>query len=117
LNHGSSISVATRGGVLDELVTQGIASLWTKELVSVIRVSQDGLRGASSAGVRQFFQREERLQKLLGESEAARGELRRRQLENPESSAGLSIKQRAARRRAAKEKHNDWSRRSRSCRS
>jgi transposase len=90
------------GAALDELFTQVIASLVDQELVSVSRVSQDGVRVRVSAGAGSF-RREERLQKLLAESKQHVEELRR-QLENPESSAGLSTKQRAARRRAAKEK-------------
>src|SRR5271157_74619 len=91
-----------RGAALDELFTQVIASLVDKELVSVSRVSQDGVRVRVSAGAGSF-RREERLQKLLAESQQHVEELRR-QLENPESSAALSSRQRAARRRAAKEK-------------
>jgi Transposase domain (DUF772)/Transposase DDE domain len=90
------------GAALDELFTQVIASLVDKEVVSVSRVSQDGVRVRVSAGAGSF-RREERLQKLLAEAQRHVAELRR-QLENPESSAGLSAKQRAARRRAAKEK-------------
>lgn len=87
---------------LDELFTQVIASLVDKGLVSVSRVSQDGVRVRVSAGAGSF-RREERLQKLLTESKQHVEELRR-QLENPETSAALSAKQRAARQRAAKEK-------------
>jgi transposase len=87
---------------LDELFTQVIASLVDKELVSVSRVSQDGVRVRVSAGA-SSFRREERLQKLLAESKQHVEELRR-QLESPESSAALSARQRAARQRAAKEK-------------
>jgi transposase len=90
------------GGALDELFTQVIASLVDQEVVSVSRVSQDGVRVRVSAGAGSF-RREERLQKLLAESKQHVEEIRR-QLENPESSGGLSTKQRAARRRAAKEK-------------
>jgi len=90
------------GAALDELFTRVIASLVDKELVSVSRVSQDGVRVRVSAGAGSF-RREERLQKLLAESKQHVEELRR-QLENPESSAALSSRQRAARRRAAKEK-------------
>jgi transposase len=90
------------GAALDELFTQVIASLVDKELVSVTRISQDGVRVRVSAGAGSF-RREERLQKLLAESQQHVAELRR-QLENPEYSAGLSSKQRAARQRAAKEK-------------
>ena len=49
---------------LDELFTQVLASLVDKELVSVSRVSQDGVRVRVSAGA-SSFRREERLQKLL----------------------------------------------------
>src|SRR5450759_2982594 len=82
------------GAALDELFTQVIASLVDKELVSVSRVSQDGVRVRVSAGAGSF-RREERLQKLLRESKQHVEELRR-QLENPEYSAALSAKQRAA---------------------
>jgi transposase len=90
------------GAALDELFTQVIASLVDKELVSVSRMSQDGVRVRVSAGA-SSFRREERLQKLLAESKQHVEELRR-QLESPEYSAALSAKQRAARQRAAKEK-------------
>ena len=90
------------GAALDELFTQVIASLVDKELVSVSRVSQDGVRVRVSAGAGSF-RREERLQKLLAESKQHVEELRR-QLECPEYSAALSAQQRAVRRRAAEEK-------------
>jgi transposase len=90
------------GAALDELFTQVIASLVDKELVSVSRVSQDGVRVRVSAGAGSF-RREERLRKLLAESKRHVEELRW-QLENPEYSGGLSTKQRAARERAAQEK-------------
>src|SRR5580692_9830556 len=87
---------------LDALFTQVLVTLVDKKLVQVSRISQDGVRVRVSAGAGSF-RREERLQKLLAESKQHVEELRR-QLENPESSAGLSSRQRAARRRAAKEK-------------
>jgi hypothetical protein len=90
------------GSALDDWFTQVIASLVDKGLVSVSRVSQDGVRVRVSAGA-DSFRREERLQKLLEESKQHVEELRR-QLENPEIAAGLSTQQRAARRRAAAEK-------------
>ena len=90
------------GAALDELFTQVIASLVDKRLVSVSRVSQDGVRVRVSAGA-DSFRREERLQKLLAQAKQHVEELRR-QMENPESSAVLSAKQGAARRRAAEEK-------------
>jgi transposase len=90
------------GAALDELFTQVIASLVDKELVSVSRVSQDGVRVRVSAGAGSF-RREERLRKLLAESKQHVEELRR-QMENPEYSAALSARQRAARQRAAQGK-------------
>ena len=90
------------GAALDELFTQVIASLVDKELVSVSRVSQDGVRVRVSAGAGSF-RREERLQKLLEDARRHVEELRR-QLECPEQAAGLSARQKAARRRAAQEK-------------
>lgn len=85
------------GAALDELFTQVIASLVDQGVVSVSRVSQDGVRVRVSAGAGSF-RREERLEKLLAESKQHVEELRR-QLENPEMSAGLT-----ARRRAVEEK-------------
>jgi transposase len=90
------------GAALDELFTQVIASLVDKELVRVSRVSQDGVRVRVSAGAGSF-RREKRLRKLLRATRRHVEELRR-QLEDPEYSAGLSAKQAAARRRAAEEK-------------
>lgn len=90
------------GAALDELFTQVIASLVDKDLVSVSRVSQDGVRVRVSAGAGSF-RREERLRKLLAESKQHVEELRR-QLENPEYSAALTARQKAARGRAAREK-------------
>ncbi len=90
------------GAGLDERFTQLIASLVDKGLVSVSRVSQDGVRVRVSAGA-DSFRREERLHQLLAESKQHVEELRR-QLENPEVSAGLWGKQKAARRRAATER-------------
>src|ERR1700722_3778492 len=78
---------------LDELFTQVIASLVDKELVSVSRVSQDGVRVRVSAGA-SSFRREERLQKLLAESKQHVEELGQ-QLESPESSAALSARWKA----------------------
>ena len=91
-----------RGDALDALFTQVIASLVDKGVVKVSRVSQDGVRVRVSAGASSFH-REERLQKLLEQAKQHVSELRK-QLESPAYSAGLSQRQRAARRRAAKEK-------------
>jgi len=90
------------GAALDGLFTQVIAALVDQEVVQVSRVSQDGVRVRVSAGA-SSFRREERLQKLLEEAQRHVEELQQ-QLESPAQAAGLSARQKAARRRAAKEK-------------
>lgn len=90
------------GAALDGLFTQVIAALVDKEVVQVSRVSQDGMRVRVSAGA-SSFRREERLQKLLAEAQRHVEELHQ-QLESPALAAGLSARQKAARRRAAQEK-------------
>src|SRR6202044_4026096 len=84
---------------LDELFTQVIASLVDKELVSVSRVSQDGVRVRVSAGGASF-RREERLRKLLAESQKHVEELRR-QVEEPEQLSAAAARKKRAQRRAA----------------
>lgn len=90
------------GDALDELFTQVIASLVDKGLVSVSRISQDGVRVRVSAGASSFH-REERLQELLQKAKEHVGELRR-QLESAAQSGGLTTRQKAARQRAARER-------------
>jgi transposase len=87
---------------LDELFTQVIAALVEQGLVSVSRVSQDGVRVRVSAGAGSF-RREERLQKLLTATEQHVVELRR-QLETPAEFAAVTARQAAARKRALEEK-------------
>jgi transposase len=90
------------GAALDQLFTQVIATLVDQGLVKVSRVSQDGVRVRVSAGAGSF-RREERLRKLLAESQEHVEELRR-QVEAPEQLAGMAARQAAAQRRAAEEK-------------
>ena len=90
------------GEALDQLFTQVIASLVDKELVTVSRVSQDGVRVRVSAGAGSF-RREERLRQLLAESQKHVEELRR-QVEEPEKLAAEAVKKKAAQRRVAEEK-------------
>lgn len=90
------------GDALDGLFTQVIACLVDKGLVKVSRVSQDGVRVRVSAGASSFH-REERLHQLLEQTKQHVSELRK-QLESPAYSAGLTQRQRAARKRAAEEK-------------
>jgi transposase len=90
------------GDALDELFTRMIAMLVEKKLVKVYRISQDGTRVRACAGA-SSFRREKRLQRQLEEAQQHVRELRA-QLDDPEKSAGLSAKQKAARLRAARER-------------
>ena len=92
------------GDALDALFTQVIASLVDRDVVSVSRVSQDGVWVRVSAGAGSF-RREPRLQELLEKAQQHVQELRR-QVESPAYSAALSAQQVAARRRVAEEKQN-----------
>lgn len=87
---------------LDELFTQVLGLLVSKGLVKVSRISQDGTRVRACAGA-SSFRRGERLQKLLDECRAHVSELRSL-LDDPEKSAGLSAKKKAARTRAARDR-------------
>lgn len=87
---------------LDRLLTQVIASLVDKELVSVSRVSQDGVRVRVSAGAASF-RREERLHELLAESRKHVEELKR-QVEEPEKLAATAVRKRAVQRRVAEDR-------------
>lgn len=87
---------------LDDLLTQVIASLVEKELVGVHRISQDGTRVRACCGGASF-RRKDRLGLLLAQARAHVTELKGL-LEDPERSAGLSAKRRAAMERAARER-------------
>src|SRR5206468_3865915 len=60
---------------LDELLTQVIASLVEKDLVSVHRISQDGTRVRACAGA-SSFRRKERLGRLLEQARTHVAELK-----------------------------------------
>src|SRR5580692_4650861 len=90
------------GEALDQLFTQVIATLVDQELVTASRMSQDGVRVRVSAGAGSF-RREERLQKLLAESQTHVEQVRR-QVEEPEKLSGEAVKKRAAQLRAAEER-------------
>lgn len=87
---------------LDALFTQVLASLVDKNLVSVSRVSQDGVRVRVSAGAGSFH-RAERLRRLLAETQQHVEELKR-QVEEPEKLAAAAVKKKAAQRRAAEDR-------------
>jgi transposase len=90
------------GEALDELFTQVIVSLVDQKLVTVHRISQDGTRVRACAGS-SSFRRKGRLGTLLEQARAHVKELRAL-LDDPEQSAGLSAKKRAAMERAARER-------------
>jgi len=90
------------GEAVDQLLTQLIVTLVDKELVTVSRISQDGVRVRVSAGA-SSFRREKRLQLLLEESRKHVEELRR-QVEEPEKLAAAAVRQKAAQRRAAEDR-------------
>ena len=90
------------GAALDALFTRVIATLVDKGLVKVFRISQDGTRVRACAGA-SSYRREQRLHKLLEDARAHVEELKK-QLDDPAASAGLSARQKAARRRAARER-------------
>jgi transposase len=103
LNYHTISDFRTDHGVaLDELFTQVLAVLVDKDLVKVHRISQDGTRVRACAGAA-GFRGEQRLNKLLDEARAHVEELAKL-LDDPAESAKLSAKQKAARRRAAREK-------------
>lgn len=90
------------GEALDQLFTQVITSLVDQELVSVSRVSQDGVRVRVSAGAGSF-RREERLRRLLAESQKHVEELRR-EVEEPETMSAAAAKKKKGERRVVQEK-------------
>jgi transposase len=90
------------GAALDDLLTQVIAALVERKLVDVHRISQDGLRVRACAGA-SSFRRKDRLNLLLQQARAHVAELKGL-LEDPERSAGLSARKRAAMERAARER-------------
>jgi transposase len=90
------------GDALDQLFTPVIASLVGQDLVTVHRISQDGTRVRACAGSN-TFRRQARLGELLEQARTHVAELRAL-LDDPERSAGLSAKRRAAMERAARER-------------
>ena len=89
---------------LDELFTQLLAALVERDLVKVRRISQDGTRVRAAAGS-SSFRRGQRLEQLLEQAKTHMSELRTL-LDDPEKSAGLSAKKKAARLRAAKDRQD-----------
>ena len=84
----------------DELLTQIVGSLMAENLVTIHRVAQDGMRVRANAGS-SSFRRRLRLQQCL---EEARQQIEALKQQADESSAELTQRQQAARRRAAAER-------------
>jgi transposase len=101
-HHTLSDFRVAHGPALDALFTRILATLVDKKLVKVYRISQDGTRVRACAGA-SSYRREERLEKLLEEARQHVEDLKKL-LEDPEKSAGVSAKQKAARTRAARER-------------
>ena len=88
-----------RADALDALFTRSIAALVEQGLVTVRRISQDGTRVRACAGA-SSFRRGRTLAELLEEAGRQVADTRAL-LEDPARSAGLSVRRKAARRRAA----------------
>ncbi len=86
---------------LDDLLTQVLAMLMAKEVVTVQRISQDGTRVRAGAGA-SSFRREQKLEEHL-EAAQAHVEALKRQADDPATSAsGRAARERAAREREAR---------------
>jgi transposase len=86
--------------VLDDLLTQSVATLMSAGVVDLNRVAQDGVRVRASAGAASF-RREKSLKKCLEEAGEQVQQLKRELEEDP---AATSRRQLAARERAARER-------------
>lgn len=88
------------GQKLDELLTQILAALMSKGLLTLRRVAQDGMRVRASAGTKSFG-RSARLRKCLTQAQAQVAALRQELHDDP---AGSTNREKAARERAARER-------------
>lgn len=86
--------------VLDQLLTESVASLMAEGLVSLDRVAQDGMKVRANAGAASF-RRKMTLEELLVEAKQQVEALRSELQADP---AGATDRQRAARQRAAEER-------------
>jgi len=85
---------------LDQLLTDGVATLLHEELIDLKRVAQDGMRVRASAGA-SSFRREPTLQKCLEEAQQQVDALRS---QVDEDAGAASRRQQKARQRAAEER-------------
>ncbi len=87
-------------GLLDDLLTQGVAALVAEDLVDLNRVAQDGMRVRASAGAASF-RRRPTLEEALAQAEAQIEALRTEVEEDP---AASDRREEGARQRAARER-------------
>jgi transposase len=86
--------------ILNELLTQSVATLMQQGLVDLEEVAQDGLRVRASAGAKSF-RREKSLEECL---EKAKKQVETLQAQVDEDDGAVSRRQEAARKRAAQER-------------
>lgn len=88
------------GEAFDDLLTQSIGVLLNNNLISIKRYAQDGMKIEAHAG-KSSFRSEKTLKKHLKEAELYVKTLKKEHMENP---GAVSLKQAAARKRAAEDK-------------
>jgi hypothetical protein len=87
-------------GLLDDLLTQSVASLMSEELVEMKRVAQDGIRVRASAGAASF-RRKKTLEECM---KAAQEQVETLRKELEEAVGATSRRQKSARERAVQER-------------
>jgi transposase len=97
--HGLADFRRAHGALLDQLLTDNIAMLWSDGLIDLVEVVQDGVRVRASAGA-SSFRRQQSLHKHLKKARRLVNHLKREVDEDPDAS-NRRIK--AARERAASE--------------
>ncbi len=97
--HGLADFRSGHGALLDQLLTENIAMLWSDGLIDPVEVVQDGVRVRASAGA-SSFRRQQSLRKHLKKARRLVEHLKREVDEDPDAS-NRRIK--AARERAARE--------------
>jgi hypothetical protein len=86
--------------LLDQLLTESLAGLLQEGLIDLQCVAQDGMRVRASAGT-SSFKREAKLEQSLQE---ARTHVEKLRVENEQDAAGVTLRHKKARERAAREK-------------
>ncbi|MGZ3322974.1 MAG: IS1182 family transposase [Xanthobacteraceae bacterium] len=97
--HGLADFRSGHGALLDQLLTENIAMLWSDGLIDPVEVVQDGVRVRASAGA-SSFRRQQSLHKQLKKARRLVEHLKREVDEDPDAS---NRRLKAARERAARE--------------